>query len=264
VDWTASAADFGQKLSLAIASNTLPDAFVCSSTYWKAASEAGQLKDLTGIFNDYASDTIKYIYDTTDGSALESCTYDGEMTGVSGVSAKADGIHVLMIRQDWLDQLGLDAPETVQDVEDVALKFKEAGLGGDKTIAILGASNNGELYSTFNSTFNCTFGFDPIFGAMNAYPGYFYQDDNGDLVYGSTTQEFRDSLELLAKWYELGLIDPELGTRTTDMEPVNAGEAGMFFGPWWNVGYGNPAPLKTIRTQTGRHIPSMTTQATGI
>jgi multiple sugar transport system substrate-binding protein/putative aldouronate transport system substrate-binding protein len=35
-----------------------------------------------------------------------------------------------------------------------------------------------------------------------------------------------------------GLIDPEFATRDYMAEPINGGTAGIFFGPWWAMGYG--------------------------
>jgi multiple sugar transport system substrate-binding protein/putative aldouronate transport system substrate-binding protein len=49
----------------------------------------------------------------------------------------------------------------------------------------------------------------------------------------------RPALERLAKWYSEGLIDPEMGSRDQSGEAINANQAGMRFGPWWALGYGN-------------------------
>lgn len=43
---------------------------------------------------------------------------------------------------------------------------------------------------------------------------------------------------MLAKWYQEGLIDPEFSTRDSYSEVINANESGIFFGPWWMIGYG--------------------------
>ena len=63
-DWTSSSADYNQKLSLAISSDTLPDAFVCGAQYWKAAARAGQLRDLSSDWDNYIGDMIKAVYDS--------------------------------------------------------------------------------------------------------------------------------------------------------------------------------------------------------
>ena len=239
-DWNASSADYEQKLAMAISSDTLPDAWMCSPQYWKAAAKNGQLRNISEDYEKYVCDGIKEIYSSVYDRFVESCSYDGELTCLTAMTVSTEGVSVLMINQNWLDQLGLDVPETLGDVESVAKAFKDAKLADDATVPILGPSNANRLYSTFNDSSNCLMGLDAVFGAMGAYPGFFYEK-NGDIVYGSLTQETRDALELLQKWYAEGLLDPEIGIRTTGWEPINSNSCGMFFGQWWDIGFGNPA-----------------------
>ena len=41
-------------------------------------------------------------------------------------------------------------------------------------------------------------------------------------------------------WYQMGLLDPEMGVRDDPDEPINSGKVGMYFSPWWKIGYGTP------------------------
>ena len=38
----------------------------------------------------------------------------------------------------------------------------------------------------------------------------------------------------------MGLLDPEMGVRDDPDEPINSGKVGMYFSPWWKIGYGTP------------------------
>lgn len=253
-DWTASQADFEQKLAMSISSDTLPDAWVCSPQYWKAAAKNGQLRDITQDYENYVCDVLKNLYDVAGERVMKACSYDGALTCLTGMTVTTEGVSVLMINQNWLDQLNLDVPKTLSDVEDVAKAFKAAKLAGDTTIPILGPANDNRLYSTFNDSFNCLMGTDAIFAAMDAYPGYFYEE-NGEVVYGSLTQQTREALILLNKWYEEGLLDPEIGIRTTGWEPINSNSCGMFFGQWWDIGFGNPASFSNDPDADWRAYP---------
>ena len=42
--------------------------------------------------------------------------------------------HVAYIRQDWLDELGMDMPKTKEELGEYLYAVKEAKLGGDNTI----------------------------------------------------------------------------------------------------------------------------------
>ena len=43
----------------------------------------------------------------------------------------------------------------------------------------------------------------------------------------------KEALAKLAEMYAAGVIDPEVFVRSDALEPVTAGRAGIFFGPWW-------------------------------
>ena len=73
---------------------------------------------------------------------------------------------------------------------------------------------------------------DPVFGYFQAFPRQWYADKNGDIIYGSTTNENKQALALLAKWYKEGLIDREFATKDINAS-LAAGNSGITFGPWW-------------------------------
>lgn len=241
VDWTAaSGTDYDQKVSLAIATASLPDGLVTTQPpYMRKAAQSDLLYDLTEIYNNFASDQVKGIVESTEGRALLDVEFDGKMLALPNITADSDGVNVLHIRKDWLDEYDLDIPETLSDIQHVASVFKEEQPAGSQTIAISAPDKNGKVYGTFLESSNNTFSFDPVFAALDAYPGFWILDEDGQVQYGTILPETRAALELLSEWYQEGLIDPEIGTRERSMEPVNANQSGMFFGPWWALGYGN-------------------------
>jgi putative aldouronate transport system substrate-binding protein len=236
--WTASPSNYDQRLSLAIASNDLPDAMVVGPVQLRQLVQSGQIADLTEVYEQYASDTLKTIIDSTGGMALESATFDGRLMAIPSVKTQEDGIHLMWIRKDWLDALGLEPPRTIDDVERVARAFVENNMGETgKTIGLAGPDSNGKMYAHFLESANNLYGFDPIFSAFGAYPGYWLEGEDGEPVYGSILPEVKEALAKLREWYAAGLIDPEMGVRNDSGESVVAGETGIFFAPWW-MGYG--------------------------
>lgn len=240
VDWTAADGnDYNQKASLSIASGKLPDGMVVTDrTYMTKAAASGLLYDITDTFNQYASSQVKQIMDSTKGRGMENASYNGKMVSLPNLTTDADGVHELWIRKDWLDKLKLPVPKTVGDIEKTAKAFIDNKMAGDKTIGIVAPSKNTFSYCTFLKSSSNMGGFDPIFSAMDAYPGY-WLNDNGEAVYGTIQPNTKKVLALLADWYQKGLIDPEMGTRDNVADPINSNQSGIFFGPWWNGGYGN-------------------------
>ena len=236
VIWSAAVGnDYNQKVNLAIASNDLPDAMVVENAQMRNAVKSDQLADLTEAFNGYGSPVVKSFFDATDGQAISDVTFDGRMVAYPNTSVAASGIHNMWIRQDWLDELELEAPSTMEDLKKVAQAFLENDMAGGGTIPIAGPDTNGKLYANFLVSGNNTYGFDPIFSVFRSYPGYWVNDDDGNVVYGSITPETKDALAALADLYASGLIDREIGIRERTEEIVKAGKAGIFFGPWHAV-----------------------------
>jgi len=244
VTWqAATGTNYEQKVNLAISSNDLPDALVVKDTQLRAMVKAGQLEDLTDVFNRYASPAMKSYMEKTNGVSAEAVTFDGKMYAMPSIQVSSDGVHQMWIRKDWLDKLGLEPPKTMEELENVAKAFVEQdpdGNGQNDTIGIAGQQNGGRLYANFLESTNNTYGLDPIFGAYKAYPGYWLKDDTGNPVYGSILPETKEALAKLRDMYANGLIDKELGIRKSASEPVVNGKAGIFFAPWW-MGYG-PLP----------------------
>lgn len=238
--FAASGQNLRQRISLAIASNDLPDAMVVNAVELRQMVEADQIADLTEVYKQYASPEIKTIIENTNGAALEAVTFDGKIMALPGVQANADGIHLLWIRQDWLDKLNLEPPTTMAELEDIARAFVEDdpdGNGQRDTIGITGPESGGKLYANFLESKNNLYGFDAIFSAHDSFPGYWLEGEDGSPVYGSILPETREALASLRDLYSKGLIDPEMGVRNKADEPIIAGKSGMFFAPWW-MAYG--------------------------
>lgn len=231
--WYVALADKDQKINLTIASNDLPEAMVVNAAQFHTMCKSDQLADLTEVFEQYVSPKAREIYEKNDRAALKAATYNGKLMALPSVTTTGDGYHTMWIRKDWLDKLGLEVPKTIDEVEAVAKAFVDAKLGGENTIGIAGPSSGGQMYANFLNSTNNIYGLDPIFSAMNAFPGYWIKDENGNAVYGSITKETRAALERLAQMYQSGAIDPEIGVRKESAETVISGQAGIFFGTWW-------------------------------
>ncbi len=233
VKWSASSSDYNEKLNLAIAANDIPDILVVNEQQFRKLAQSDMLEDLTDYYDTYACDIIKQNIDSIDGKALENATYDGKLLALPSVQVEADGYVLMWIRQDWLDELGLEAPTMIEELETVAKAFVDNKMGGENTIGIVGPTINGAVYNTFLSTNNLN-NLDGIFQAYQAYPGYWVQDEEGKAVYGSTTEQTKEALAELNKMYEDGILDQELGVRKDADEAWKSGKVGILFSPWWH------------------------------
>ena len=232
-DWVASSSDFGEKMNLCIGSGTIPELMNVNATQYRALLKYDMIQPLDQYFDDYASDALKG-YVESGGEELKKCISNdkGEMMAIPAPNITVGGINEMWIRQDWLDNLGLEVPRTWDEMAAVAEAFVTQdpdGNGEADTIGILGPGNSDHM----NAIGGNQFGLDPLFSSFQSYPQYWLQDEDGTVKYGSIQPETRTALEKIQKLYTDKLIDPEMLVRSNCQEAVLSGKVGIFFGPWW-------------------------------
>ena len=53
------------------------------------------------------------------------------------------------------------------------------------------------------------------------------------MIYGSVQEEAKQALQVLAQWYQKGILDEQIFSRENIQEILDTGKAGILFGPWW-------------------------------
>jgi putative aldouronate transport system substrate-binding protein len=234
IAWQVAKANFADKMNLAIASNDLPDTMIVDQVQLNQMVRAGQLEDLTDVYNKYASPAVKKIVESTGGLAMKQVTFGGKMLAVPSVTA--EDFSWLWIRKDWLDKLGLQPPKTMDDLEKVAKAFVDQDPDGNGKADTIGLAAGSGLFNNFTQG-PPNFDFGAIFSAYRAYPGFWVNGADGKPAYGSIQPEMKTALAKLRDLYAKGLIDKEIGIRKAPEETVINGKAGMFFcgfyGGYW-------------------------------
>ena len=232
-DWVASSSDFDEKMNLCIGSGAIPDLMNVNAAQYRALLKYDMIQPLDQYFEDYASDALKG-YVESGGEELKKCISNdkGEIMAIPAPSMMGGEVNEMWIRQDWLDNLGLEVPRTWDEMAAVAEAFVTQdpdGNGEADTIGILGPGNSDHM----NAIGGNQFGLDPLFSSFQSYPQYWLQDEDGTVKYGSIQPETRTALEKIQKLYTDKLIDPEMLVRSNCQEAVLSGKVGIFFGPWW-------------------------------
>jgi putative aldouronate transport system substrate-binding protein len=222
-----------QKMNVSIASGDLPDIFPVNATQLKQLTDAGQLMDLTKLYEKYASPMVKDMMSkATNG--LASATFDGQLLGIPRPASTIDGASTLWIRKDWLTKLGLPEPKTMEDVLKISDAFTNDDPDGNGQKDTYGLALTKNLYgSTFsNGAFGTLEGF---FNGYHAFPQQWIKDDKDNLVFGSIQPEMKEALIELQKMYKDGQIDREFGVKdeTKEGELSAAGKIGMTYGQMW-------------------------------
>jgi len=227
--WTVSADQFAQKFSLSVASGDLPDIMAIAQSDFEKFKEDGLLADLTDAYERYASPNLKAFVENDGGTALRMFTdEDGKILGLPNYLDPFSSLQLMWIRTDWLKNLGLEVPETFEELEKVAEAFVTKDPDGNGQNDTYGVTMNKDLIS---------WGFDArgLFYTMGAYPKAWVKNEEGKLIAGETTPQTRGALETLQSWYQKGLLDKEFAFKDIDkvVEDVVAGKVGITFGEWW-------------------------------
>lgn len=223
-----------QKINLLISSNDIPDVLVVTEAQFKLLAESDMLADMTQAYADYATPTLKKLYDDFGQEFMRRVTYDGKLLGLPSTTPARNNDAVVWIRRDWLKNVNIDLPDviTMADLEKVAKAFIEEDPdqnGKKDTYGIQSTST----FVTSSMGYNTL---DLLFTAYKSFPKIWTKDADGNLVYGSLTPETKEALGAIRDLYAKGLIDPEFGTIKKDQfaKDINAGKAGITMGQSWS------------------------------
>lgn len=116
-----------------------------------------------------------------------------------------------MLRGDWLEDLNLEAPQTMDEWEKVLTAFKEKKGAASPVV--------GGVYHL-----RC------FAGAYNV--GYDFYVDDGKVKYGCIEDGFGEFLKTMNRWYENGLIDKNFSLMDNDYitSSIIGGKSGASFG----------------------------------
>lgn len=235
-DFEATGDAYERQVSLSLAAGDLPDFMkVGNKDLLDELVENDLVADLTDIYDAYASDYLKEIYESYDGRCLDTATYNGRLMALPGTNLDS-APNILWVRADWLDELGLDVdPDgdgriTLEALEQMAEAFMEAdpdGTGNPVGIALAYWLNAND----YSSATYCMTG---IAGALGSYPRLWLEGEDGETTYGSIQPETKKALGLLHGWFKQGILDPQFGTRTWDdiTALLTNGQTGIAFGIW--------------------------------
>lgn len=225
-DWTeAKAADYTQKLTLAMASGELADVFwVPDQTMIKQLADAGTILDLTDIYQDNVNETLGNVFESEGTSVYGSGIYDGKLYALPVKMPSTNSYNHCWVRRDWLKECNLEEPKTMDDVEKIAKTFKEhytnaVGMMFDKDFAY-------EMEGVF-----WAFG-----GQQNNKRTQWVKKDDGTIAYAEVQDTMKGGLKWLNKMYTEGLLPEDsisMSFQDALSNYVGTNRCGLFYGPHW-------------------------------
>lgn len=205
--------EYNELLEVAFASGTEPNVFdlSCEQKVAYYASQGG-VADLTELVKN--SD----LYEKIDQEVWDAISIDGHIYGIP--KGQPSGVESY-VRQDWLDRLGMKAPENYEEYITMLRAFRDNIEECSAPVTAPGlnaAMNLPEFY-------------------WDAEAGFTYVD--GKWVDGMLEDNFAGAMQRLQDAYAEGLLDTEVITNTTSAcrDKWYAGETGVF--SYWGGKWGD-------------------------
>lgn len=215
---------------MAVMEGKIPDIMVVTNKdILDTLVEHDLIEDLTQVYENCTTDRLKEMYDSYGEDKLGAVTYDGKLMAFPETEVYT-GPALLWLRSDWIEQLGLDEPQTLEEALNIVREFSIQNPGNHPE------GNVGLVFdpSLVGQSDQC-FSLDPVFDACHAYPGKWVMDESGNMVYGSVTEEMKNALAVLREQYANGVLDQSFMMRNAKNLPelLQSGQSGAFFGWWW-------------------------------
>lgn len=209
-------------INTGMASNDLPDVLIVSKSMFFTMAENGVLQDLGPAYEEYISTKgrlVKQMVDTMPG-CIEAATINGQMLGFPMIPNSYNDTEVLWIRQDWLDQVDMEAPTTIEEMLEVARAFQEKKPGGEGTLGLGLPKASMRGYRSLMAPYGVVY-------------NQWTQNSEGIYEFYLTDERMKDALGLMQQLYKEKLVKPDFATTDILGEEIANGQVGMFYGQGW-------------------------------
>lgn len=177
-----------------------------------AAINDGYIIPMNDVIDQYMPNFKKYLEDHPNTAKMIR-TDDGTYYSLPVLNESPEPAMGLVIRQDWLDKLGLETPKTLEELHTALTRFKtELGCKVPLTFELrwmFQQYGTASLSSSFQTL----------------YP--FYIMDN-QVKFGPLEENYKNFLIMMNQWYKEGLIDTDIASidKNTVQAKFASGEAG--------------------------------------
>lgn len=223
-----------EKFNVMMASSNLPDIVEYKWASYPGgpgkAIKDGKIIRLNEYIEKYAPDLKAYLDEHEEVAKL--CTTDeGDIFGFPFIrgTEKLCVMQGLVVRKDWLDELNISEPETIDDWEAMLTAFKE---------------KKNVQYPLDMNTWPFTVG--AFSGAYGAPLAYFVEDNT--VKYGPYEPAFEDFVSKMKDWYDKELITPDVSSidsKVIDSDLMSGKTAAVFgslgggIGKWLSAANGS-------------------------
>ncbi len=204
-----------EQFNLMMVSDEYTDMIARFKTFYSAGVDAGIdneiIIDLAELMDEYMPN-YQYVLANNDTFRRDSTSADGHIGAANTLNYKTEGEQIgPVIRQDWLDELGMAAPVTYDEYYEVLKAFQANGHEGALALRWNGINSGSYLLAGFGAA-----GF--YDDTAVAVP---FLNIAGTVEFGPIMEGYKDYLILMNQWYAEGLIYSDFMSLDTSTYPQN-------------------------------------------
>ncbi|MCI8624221.1 MAG: extracellular solute-binding protein [Provencibacterium sp.] len=208
VNWNMSSSEgWDEKKSLLFASGDLPDAFygqgILSDIEVVKYASQEVLIPLSELMEKYCPNFM-HVLDYEPKFRPQITVPDGEIYSLPSLTQLNPTTHSkFFLNKVWLDNLGLEVPETIEEFQAVLQAFKDNDANGN-------GDPNDEIPFTFRAKDQRQQNLSPLFGSfgqLDDYTHFIVKD--GKVVYTAVTEPYKEAIKYFHELYSKGLLDQE-------------------------------------------------------
>ena len=203
--------DWAEQKSILLASQELPEVIIGSQTFSDTdiLNNSDLFLDLTNLIAEYMPNLTQAMEEVAEMRNVVTFT-DGKIYSLPRkLPSRPQTCNQPIINKQWLDNLGLSEPDTIDELTAVLKAFKEqdANGNGDSSDEYPICGSKGLSMDLLNP-----------FGITDLNGTHMMIEDDGSLVYYPVVENYKEGLKWLYELYQQGIIDPESFTQDSTMQ----------------------------------------------
>ena len=197
-----------ESINLMFASGDYPDIlnYDVTSVYSISYLVANDIAvDLADMLEEHAP-SYSALMEADPALYLATVDDEGQVGGLAGYQYNYYVTTGALVRGDWLTEVGMTTDDlvTFDDFHEYLTQVKNAGLcEGPLPIRFDGAISSNPFIAAMGGRLGAS---------DESSPKSFFYDENGDMVYGYTSDIYKEYITMMAQWYQEGLICKDLMT----------------------------------------------------
>ncbi len=220
-----------EQFNLRVASGDLPNVITNVSMLWSGSFDSAiddeVFIDLTEMVENYMPAYYECYEQLTDAEKKQLHTDEGNLPRLVSINNYPDGAtEGAFIRTDYLEKVGLDIPETYDELDEVLHAFQSELNLSEPLMAVSG------LVHTSNAL--CSgYGVSGGFSTFPMFADPYYVVD-GEIKYGIIEEGYKEYMEMFNGWYNEGIISPDFISKNQNPMEFPAPPACSSARPTWS------------------------------